>query len=162
MLSRVFLWVCVALTPAVPAAANCACGECLGHPTDGLQRALEVATLNQRLYRHLDHPARVRELRSEIEFAEARLESLRTLRREYEPFTRWRVGNPLAVSAEQNRLAILREERHLRTLRQVYAEEHRLHGYRLRLHAQAVAHASQRLAHANPPAGDGSIEIINH
>ncbi|MEO1497295.1 MAG: hypothetical protein AAFV43_09110 [Planctomycetota bacterium] len=142
--------------------ANCACGGCLGASTDDLQRVWEMAALQQRVYQQIEHPARVRELRSEIEFAEARLRLLRDRSREYEPMTRWLVGNPLYVTAEQTRLAILREERRLQTLRQVYAEEHRLHSYRLRANARAVSLAAQRLAHTHPPAGDGSIEIVNH
>lgn len=158
-----FVCLAFALLIATPNAfANCSCGSCLGESTDELQRLWEMAALEQRLYRQVEYPARIRELRTEIDFAEARLKLLRARAREYEPMTRWRVGNPLYVTAEQTKLAILREERRMQTLRRVYAEEHRLHTVRLRLHAQVVATASQRLAYAHPPAGDGSIEIINH
>lgn len=162
MVVRYFIAALLGVGVASAASANCACGACTGHSTDALQRVWEMAALQQRLYQHVEHPMRIRELRTEIDFSEARLRLLRDRAREYEPMTRWRVGNPLYITAEQTRLEILREERRLRTLRQVYAEEHRLHAVRLRLNAQAVSIAEQRLAHAHPPAGDGSIEIVNH
>ncbi|TWT43269.1 hypothetical protein [Botrimarina hoheduenensis] len=162
MLYRFALVLMLTLGTTTYASANCACGECLGESSDELLRVWELASLEQRLYQRFDHPARLREIRDEIAFSEARIDSLRRLQREYEPFTRFRVGNPLAVTAERNRLDLLRAERQLADLRRLLSEEHRMHSTRLRWHATMVSQAAQRLAHATPPAGDGSIEIVNH
>ena len=50
---------------------DCACETCVT-PADEL-RAWEIARLEQRLYRRVEYPSRMRTLNNEIEFTEARI-----------------------------------------------------------------------------------------
>lgn len=136
------------------------CGDALGG-----ERAIQVASMEQRLYRRLDHPARMRAIRMEIAYAEARINSLRRLQREYYRINRFGTGNALTLSAEQVRLELMREDMVLRDLREQLILEQRFNREIRRDYAVQAVEATQRItAHVavEPEQGQPTITIINH
>jgi hypothetical protein len=113
-------------------------------------RAYEIAAERQRVFQHQDHPSRVRELTVEMQVAEARIRVLRRRLAEFRPINRFSTGNALLVTAEETRIALLREELHLRTLRDALIAEQRWHSERMRALVfatqQAAAHLAQHTA----------------
>jgi hypothetical protein len=141
------------------------CGDALGAGTFYDGRAVQVAAMEQRLYRRLDHPARMRALRMEIAYAEARIDSLRRLQREYYRVNRFGTGNALTLSAEQVRLELMREDMVLRDLREQLILEQRYNREVRRDYAVQAVEATQRItAHVavEPGQGQPTITIINH
>lgn len=136
------------------------CGDALGG-----ERAVQVAAMEERLYRRLDHTARMRALRMEIKYAEARIDSLRRLQREYYRVNRFGTGNALTLSAEQVRLELMREDMVLRDLREQLILEQRFNREVRRDYAVKAVEATQRItAHVavEPGQGQPTITIINH
>ena len=136
------------------------CGDALGD-----QRAVQVASMEDRLYRRLDHPARMRALRMEIKYAEARIDSLRQLQREYYRVNRFGTGNALTLSAAQVRLELMREDMVLRDLREQVLLEQRYNREVRRDDAVQAVQATQRItAHVaiQPEKGEPTITIVNH
>lgn len=133
-----------------------------------MTRELQIARLEQRHYRNVEYPQRVRSLRAEIDYSEHRIDYLRETLDNYRPFTHFRQGSPLTVTIGQTRLALKREELYLRELRERLAREHRYHRAAKRMHAQrvqAAAHAATQRSVAMAPAHDPAaptIEIVNH
>jgi hypothetical protein len=136
------------------------CGDAIGG-----ERAVQVAAMEERLYRRLDHPARMRAIRMEIAYAEARIDSLRRLQREYYRVNRFGTGNALTLSAEQVRLELMREDMVLRDLREQLILEQRYNREIRRDYAVQAVEATQRItAHVavEPGQGQPTITIINH
>lgn len=141
------------------------CGDALGAGTFYDGRAVQVASMEQRLYRRLDHPARMRAIRMEITYAEARIDSLRRLQREYYRVNRFGTGNALTLSAEQVRLELMREDMVLRDLREQLILEQRFNREVRRDYAVQAVEATQRLtAHVavEHEKGQPTITIVNH
>ncbi|QDV75663.1 hypothetical protein [Botrimarina mediterranea] len=139
------------------------CYECGDALSGG--RAVQVAAMEERLYRRLDHPARMRALRMEIKYAEARIDSLRLLQREYNRVNRFGTGNALTLSAAQVRLELMRENMVLRDLREQLILEQRYNRETRRAYAVQAAEATQRItAHValESEKGEPTITIINH
>jgi hypothetical protein len=153
-----------AIAPVASAQINInQCYEC-GDALSG-ERAVQVAAMEQRLYRRLDHPARMRALRMEIAYAEARITSLRRLQREYDRVNRFGTGNALTLSAEQVRLELMREDMVLRDLREQLLLEQRFRREARGYDSAQATEATQRLtAHVavEPEQGEPTITIINH
>jgi len=140
------------------------CGDALGGALND-DRAVQVSAMEQRLYRRLDHPARMRAIRMEIAYAEARINSLRRLQREYYRVNRFGTGNALTLSAEQVRLELMREDMVIRDLREQLILEQRYNREVRRDYAVETAVATQRItAHVavEPEQGQPTITIINH
>jgi hypothetical protein len=136
------------------------CGDAIGG-----ERAVQVAAMEERLYRRLDHPARMRAIRMEIAYAEARIDSLRRLQREYYRVNRFGTGNALTLSAEQVRLELMREDMVIRDLREQLILEQRYNREIRRDYAVQAVEATQRItAHVavEPGQGQPTITIINH
>ncbi len=136
------------------------CGDALGG-----QRAAQVASMEERLYRRLDHTARLRALRMEIAYAEARITSLRRLQREYDRVNRFGTGNALTLSAAQVRLELMREDMVLRDLREQLILEQRYGRDSRRYDGAQATEAIQRLtAHVaiESDKGEPTIKIVNH
>jgi hypothetical protein len=136
------------------------CGDAIGG-----ERAVQVAAMEERLYRRLDHPARMRAIRMEIAYAEARIDSLRRLQREYYRVNRFGTGNALTLSAEQVRLELMREDMVLRDLREQLILEQRYNREIRRDYVVQAVEATQRItAHVavEPGQGQPTITIINH
>lgn len=164
MRSLVFVLCFAALVPVASAQINVnqcyECGDALGR-----ERAVQVAAMEQRLYRRLDHPARMRALRMEIAYAEARIVSLRRLQREYYRVNRFGTGNALTLSAEEVRLELMREDMVLRDLREQLLLEQRYNREVRRDYAVQATEATQRVtAHMaiEPEQGQPTITIVNH
>ncbi len=160
-LSLLILFACLVTT--APAQAHEVCHECNG--PDGYTsayHALEKATLEQRYYRRIEHPAQVRILKAEIQFSEARVETLRRAYASYRPFTRFGTGNPLTLSVERTRLDLLREELCLRELREQLRLENRFHRQRMQHYAYKIQASVARLSQANFDATEPQIKIVSH
>ncbi|MEN0109275.1 MAG: hypothetical protein AAF805_00990 [Planctomycetota bacterium] len=135
------------------------CWDC---PGDGVSaaRAAEITAIEARLFRQ-DAAARLRRLRNEIDYAEARVRSLRRQIDEYDRINRFGTGSALRLSAEQARLDLRREESFLRELRRQVIDQQRNSHRARRAYAQQLqalqTHAAWRASDAEPV-----IEIINH
>ena len=135
-----------------------------GASSDAL-RVWEMATLEQRLHQRVEHPMRIRKLRNEITITEVRVHQLRWRLRQYRPFTGFRQGGALNLTIEETRMALLREELHLRELRTLLSEEQRYyvnHQRLLVLEAERAAIEAAKeasFARNNPNA---RIEIVTH
>ena len=156
------LFLVATLTIASDASGQCAYGDCLGDRADA-QRAWEIATLEQRLYRQVGYPARLAAVRSEIDFAEARVEMLRRRLLEYRPRVHdFRYGSALGVSIQQTQLELLREQRNLRNLQQHLIQINRRHRDERTLHALRVEAAAANFARTNASDAEPYIEIVSH
>ncbi|TWT97027.1 hypothetical protein Pla108_28040 [Botrimarina colliarenosi] len=140
------------------------CYEC-GGDSLASARAAQVAAMEQRLYRRFEHPARMRRIRAEIAYAEARIASLRRLQSQYDRVNRFGTGNALTMSAEQVRLDLLRKDMVLRDLRDQLILEQRYYRQARIDNAATASYATQRItAHVavTPEAGEPTITIVNH
>jgi hypothetical protein len=160
-MSRLFV---VALLSAfcLEASAQCPYGcDLAGAGYADAARAYEIAAERQRVFQYYDHPGRVRELTIEKQIAEARIQMLRRRMNEFRSINRFTTGNALLVSAEETRIALLREELHLRTLRDALIAEQRWHSERMRAAVLATQQAAAHLAHhtAGDPAEPIEITI---
>lgn len=139
------------------------CYEC--GDTFSAGRELEVALVEQRYYRRVDHPSRMRRLRAEIAYTEERIVSLRRIQGEYDRVNRFGTGNALSLSAERVRLDLMREERVLRDLREQVLLEQRHYRFAKLEHAYRVQRAAVELAAAAAvatKADEPKIEIVTH
>lgn len=121
---------------------RCPCGCHTGGHADPI-RALEIATLEQRLYRQVDYPTRVRTLRSEQIMTQARIDSLKRRLAEYAPMDRFQTGKALIITIEQTKLELLREELHLKDLQARQMIDAQTHRQRARLLALKVNQAQR-------------------
>lgn len=78
----------------------------------------EIASLEYRLYERVEFPTRIRRLGAEITLAEARIKSLEKLLREYQSFQKFSTGNPLTLTVEETKLALLEAKLQLEGLRE--------------------------------------------
>ena len=166
MRTRSSLFVLIALTALIavtPAQAHSEWvhGEGISNYTDAY-RTLEIAAIEQRLYRRVEHPARVRALKAEIQFAEARVDSLRRILAGYRPFTRFSTGNPLTITVERTKLDLLREELHVRNLRDHLRMENRYHRQRMQLYSLRIQASAARLTQLSLDTTEPKIEIVSH
>ncbi|MGL4513448.1 MAG: hypothetical protein ACRCT8_10185 [Lacipirellulaceae bacterium] len=154
---RLVVALCSAL--CLEATAQCPYGcDLVGASYADAARAYEIAATQQRLYQRGDHPGRVRALTIEKQIAEARIQVLRRRLAELRPINRFTTGNALLVTAEETRIALLREELHLRGLRDALLAEQRWHSERMREMVLATQHAAAHLA--QHPAGDPTEPIV--
>lgn len=125
---------------------RCPCGCHTGGHADPV-RALEIATLEQRLYQQVDYPNRVRTLRAEQIMTQARIDSLKRRLAEYAPMNRFETGKALIITIEQTKLELLREELHLKDLQSRQRIDAQTHRQKQRLLALKVDQAQR--AHAD-------------
>ena len=138
-------------------------GGCVASHYD-LQRNWELATYEQRLHQTVDFPILVRRLRTDIQIAEERICMLRQRLLEYEPYNRFRRGGgALTLTIQETRLALLREEQHLRELRLRLAEEQRMYrNHQWALMLETLRKADE-LARKNASLADqGTIKIVTY
>ncbi len=121
---------------------------CLAAPPDAAaqtiydtQRAVEIAQLRLRLYEQVEHPAELRRVQSDLQFAEAEVTSLKRLLKEYGPMDRFSTGRALMLTIESTRLSLLRCELNRDSLKQQLNALQRWHGDRLRLLRLELAEA---------------------
>ncbi len=135
---------------------RCSCGCHTGGYVD-IKRAMEIATLEQRLYKQVEYPTRVRSLRTEQIMTQARIDSLKRRLAEYGPMNRFETGKALFVTIEQTKLELLQEELYLKDLQARQLADVQTHRQRERLLALKVdqaqrAHAEYRKLVAAPAA----------
>lgn len=124
-------------------------------------RAAEIAALEAQLYRRFEGPSRVRRLRSELDYADARIQMLQRQQDDFHRVNRFGTGNALAWSADQARLGLRREEILRRDLQDQLLIEQR-NGRRARhVHAYQTERLNVMRTRA-AAVGDGSITIVNH
>lgn len=123
----------LAALTAVVCVATIGVGAARAQTAYDVQRQVEIAELRLHLYQNVEHPAEVRRLRTELTMADAEAESLKRLLREYEPFNRFSTGNPLTLTVESTRLALLRAELRRDNTKADLQAMQRHHAQRLRL-----------------------------
>ncbi len=142
---------------ASPLFAECPCGCQTGVMGDPV-RALEIASLEKKLYDQVSHPMRVRTLNAEITLTKARIKSLELRLDEYDPMDRFETGRALIVTIEETKLDLLREELHLKELYARRTAENRFHRQQARLHALKLDQAQRAVAeHRKAMAQSASI-----
>lgn len=128
---------------------------------DAYLRAMEVALLESRYDHRFEHASQVRRLRSEAEYSDARIATLRRRLTEYDSINRFGTGNALGMSADRARLDLRREEMIRRDLQDQLLLQQRSRRRSRQVHAMAVerftVEATRRAA-----VGEPSITIVNH
>lgn len=151
----------IALTAgSVTTAHENQCYECGDSLSAG--RTVQLAAFEDRFYRRVDHAARMRRLRAEISYTEARIVALRRVQQEYDRVNRFGTGNALTLSAEQVRLNLHREEIVLRELRDQVLLEQRAYRLAKRAYAQRIRQTAAQSVVSSPAAGEPQITIIQH
>lgn len=159
MRTLALLMTLAALTPSGVSAHDLYGVGCDGCGTDA--RAAEIVALEARLDRRFESPSRVRRLRSEIDYTDARVQVLRRQLTSYDRINRFGTGNALTWSESQVRLDMRREEIVRRDLQDRLLIEQRLNRRSRVVHAYQAERLNVERTRA-AAVGDGSITIINH
>lgn len=119
-----------------------------------LQRQLQIAQIELRLYERVEYPTLIRRLESEIKLATAERDSAARLLAEYESHHRSRYSNPFLVSIESAQLTMTEAQLRLDDLKKEKCLAKQFHVDRLRLHrlrVEAVEQALGAVAPSRPP-----------
>jgi hypothetical protein len=120
------------------------------------RRDLQLAKLDSRYYWQIEYPRQRRALHAAIRLTEAEIRCQKLLLREYQPFNRYSVGNPLSLTINDLEICLLEAELRLDELRQERNNLVRFHSDDARLLDLEVLEARRRVIELE---GGGVIEI---
>jgi hypothetical protein len=109
------------------------------------RRDLQFALMDSRYYWQIEYPRQRRELQAAIELTEAEIEWQRALLREYRPFNRFSVGNPLSLTFKDLEICLRDAELRLNELRYERNNLVRFHSDEARLRDLKVLEARRRV-----------------
>ena len=106
---------------------------------------LELAKRDSRYYWQIEYPRERRDLNAAIALTEAEIKRHKALWREYRPFNRFSVGNPLSLTIADLEICLLDAELRLNELRHQRNNLVRFHSDEARLRDLRVVEARRRL-----------------
>jgi hypothetical protein len=80
------------------------------------RRELEVAVMELRNYLQVEYPRKQRHLNAAIELTEAEIHDYQVQLREWEPFSRFSIGDPFLITVQNVRMCLREAELRLRDL----------------------------------------------
>ena len=110
-----------------------------------VRRELELAKRESRYYWQIEYPRQRRELGAAIELTELEIKRHKALLREYRPFNRFSVGNPLSLTIADLDICLRDAELRLNELRHERNNLVRFHSDEARLRDLRVIEARRRL-----------------
>lgn len=135
------------------AASVVAADEILRRQVTLAEHELEIAQLALRQYERVEYPLQLERLESEITLAKARIAALEGQLAEYEQFNKFTGSNPLFLTRQQTRLALLEARLELknleterRLLQQARCDQVRLHTLEIEVARERLALARAELA----------------